>query len=196
MSHVIIYIPGLGQPEARGQRRLVSTWRLYGVRPETFLMKWGDGEPFALKFERLLQRIDDLHKQGHDVSLVAASAGAGAAINAFAHRKDTVNGVVCLAGKINSPGAIGGNYRSRNPDFVESADMVPASMKRLDYENDRPRIMSRYAMFDPVVSKKDSLIAGGNNVMVLTSGHALTIAVQLLFGVAIWVRFLKNIAKR
>jgi pimeloyl-ACP methyl ester carboxylesterase len=193
MVHHVIYIPGLGSPNPRWQRWLVSTWRLWGIRPETFLIKWGDGEAFQPKLERLLRRIDELHAKGHEVSLVAASAGAGAAINAFAQRKDIVSGVVCIAGKVNSPGAIGDSYRSSNPDFIESADQVQFSLDKLDFDTDRPRIMSRYAMFDPVVPKAHSLVAGGKNVMVWTSGHSITIATQLLFGAPVFIRFLKNI---
>jgi hypothetical protein len=51
--------------------------------------------------------IKELHGQDRIVSLVGASAGAGAAINAFAARKNIVNGVVCIAGKVNNPDAIG-----------------------------------------------------------------------------------------
>jgi pimeloyl-ACP methyl ester carboxylesterase len=193
MVHTLIYIPGLGSPEARWQRRLISTWRLWGVRPETFLIQWGDGEPFAPKLERLLKRIDELHAEGHKVSLVAASAGAGAAINAFAQRKNVLNGIVCIAGKVNSPGTIGENYRDTNPDFIESADQVQFSLDKLDFDTDRPRIMSRYAFFDPLIPKQHSEVAGGKNVMVWTIGHSVTIATQLLFGAPIFISFLKQL---
>jgi pimeloyl-ACP methyl ester carboxylesterase len=170
---------------------LVASWRWWGVRPETFLIKWGNGEAFAPKLERLLKRIDELHAQGHRVSLVAASAGAGAAINAFALRKDVVSGVVCIAGKINSPGAIGESYRSSVPDFIESADQVQFSLDKLDFDTDRPRIMSRYAVLDLLVPRSHSLVAGGKNVTVPSIGHSVTIAIQLLFGAPTFLRFLK-----
>jgi pimeloyl-ACP methyl ester carboxylesterase len=193
MVHTLIYIPGLGSPEARWQLRLISTWRLWGVRPELFLIKWGDGEPFAPKLDRLIKRIDELHAKGHKVSLVAASAGAGAAINAFTHRKDVINGVVCIAGKVNSPGTIGESYRDMNPDFFDSANQVQFSLDNLDFDTDRPRIMSRYAFFDPLIPKQHSEVAGGKNVMVWTIGHSVTIATQLLFGAPIFISFLKQL---
>jgi pimeloyl-ACP methyl ester carboxylesterase len=190
--HHVIYIPGLGKPNPRSQRWLVSTWRLWGVRAETFLIKWGDGEPFQPKLQRLLKRIDELHATGDSVSLVAASAGAGAAINAFAQRKDAISGVVCIAGKVNSPGTIGDSYRSSNPDFIESADQVQFSLDKLDFDADRPRIMSRYAVFDPLIPKIHSEVAGGKNVILPSIGHSFTIATQLLFGAPVFIRFLKN----
>jgi pimeloyl-ACP methyl ester carboxylesterase len=194
MAHHIIYIPGLGKPNPRWQRALVSKWRFYGVKPETFLIKWGDGDPFKPKLERLLKRIDELHSQGHIVSLVAASAGAGAAINAFAERKDVINGVVCIAGKINNPETIGEVLRSTNPDFMESARQVQFSLDKLDFDTDRPRIMSRYGMFDPIVPKSHSEVSGARNVRVKTSGHSVTIATQLLLPAPIF-KFLKSIHK-
>ena len=57
-------------------------WPKYGVEAELFQMNWGDKEPWAPKFERLLLRIDELLSAGKDVALVGASAGASAAINA------------------------------------------------------------------------------------------------------------------
>jgi pimeloyl-ACP methyl ester carboxylesterase len=189
--HDVIYIPGLGDANPRAQRGLVATWRLWGVRPQLFHINWGNGEAFTPKLERLLALIDENLAQGHTVSLVASSAGAGAAINAFAGRKGRLNGVVCIAGKINSPETIGPRYSTGNPAFVGSARQVQFSLDKLDFDTDRSRILSRYAMFDPVVPRRDSQVAGGRNRTVLSFGHSITIATQLLFGAPSFLRFLK-----
>jgi hypothetical protein len=189
--HDVIFIPGLGDANPRAQRRLVSTWRLWGVRPQLFHINWGDGEAFSPKLERLLALIDKCLEKGHTVSLVSASAGAGAAINAFASRKDKISGVVCIAGKINNPETIGPRYSTGNPAFVESARQVQFSLDKLDFDTDRPRIQSRYAIFDPVVPREDSEVAGGKNRTVPSFGHSVTIATQLLFGAPCFLRFLK-----
>jgi pimeloyl-ACP methyl ester carboxylesterase len=172
---------------------LLRTWRIWGVHPELFQMNWADSVTFNAKFVRLLTLIDTLADKGYEVSLVGASAGAGAAINAFAERKDKIRGVVCIAGKINNPESIGPRYRSQNASFVESAYLVPASLKKLDVSHDRPRILSLYGILDEIVPTKDSIIPGAHNRKVLTAGHAMTIATQLLFGAPLLLRFLKRL---
>lgn len=194
-KHDVIYVPGLGDANPRGQLALVRTWRLWGVRPHLYQMNWGDGEAFAPKFDRLLLMIDGIHAKGHVVSLVGASAGAGAVINAFAARKDIVNGVVCIVGKVNNADTIGPRYSRGNLAFVESANMVQRSLDQLDLDTDRSRILSRYAFVDLVVPRQDSEIVGARNRTVPTIGHSATITVQLVFGAPSFLRFLKKIAR-
>jgi pimeloyl-ACP methyl ester carboxylesterase len=194
-KHTVIYIPGIGDDVKGLQSTLIKKWRLYGMEPIIHEVPWMDREAFAPKLERLLARIDELVKHGHTVSLVAASAGAGAAINAFAKRPDKVNGVVCIAGKVNNPESIGDGYRQRSPSFIESAQQVQFSLDILDEGNYRPRIMSRYALFDPIIPRDDSIVLGGVNITVPTFGHSVTIAEQLLLGAPNYLRWLKRLAK-
>lgn len=193
-KHTVIYVPGLGDARVRGQRLLFSSWLLWRVQPVLFRMNWADGE-FAPKFQRLLGLIDSYHDAGHRVSLVGSSAGASAVINAFAVRKDALCGVVCICGKLNNPENIGKDIRRDNPAFVESAYMVQHSLDALDFDADRSRIQSRYALFDPIVPKEDSVIAGADNRMVPTIGHATSIASQMLFGAPFFVKFLQQRSK-
>jgi hypothetical protein len=158
-------------------------------------MQWGNGESFHTKLERLLKLIDDEVSKGQQVSLVGASAGAGAVIHAFAHRKETIHGVICIAGKVNNPDTIGPRYSRGNSAFVESARNVQFSLDKLDFDIERKRIESRYAIYDPVVPREDSEIAGAHNHAVPTVGHSITIATQLLFGAPSFIRFLKRIQR-
>jgi hypothetical protein len=188
----IIYIPGIGDTTATWQKRAVKTWMLWGVTPHTFQMIWADGEAFEPKFKRLLGLIDECAKDG-SVSLVCASAGASAAIPAFAARKDVISGLVCIAGKIHHPGAIGGAYRSRNPAFVEGAHLVADALQELkDRHGD---ILSIRSAFDPIVPARDSILRGAHNRMTMVMGHAATIGTQLLFGAPRFLRFLKDRSK-
>jgi pimeloyl-ACP methyl ester carboxylesterase len=159
-------------------------------------MPWMDSATFAPKLEQLLRLIDRLHEQGCAVSLVGASAGAGAVLNAFAARKDKVGGVVCLAGKINNPDTIGNAYRRRSPSFLESALEVQFSLDKLDVDTDRKRIMSRYAIFDGIVPRQDSILIGGINKAVPSLGHGVTIISQLLLGAPFYMGWLKTLAKQ
>jgi pimeloyl-ACP methyl ester carboxylesterase len=158
-------------------------------------MPWMDEESFAPKLDSLVRIIDKLHEQGQIVSLVGASAGAGAAINAFAARPDKINGVVCIAGKVNNPDSIGGGYRRRSPSFIESALKVQFSLDALDDADARKRIMSRYGFLDPVIPREDSIVLGGMNKTVPTIGHSTTIVEQLLVGAPNYLRWLKQLAK-
>ena len=190
----LIYIPGLGDGRVGGQRKAVSTWQWWGVEAELLQMNWGNKEAWPAKFERLLARIDALDAEGKAVALVGASAGASAAINAFAARKDAVVGVVLIAGKVNRPEAIGAGYRKRDPAFVTSAYGCEKALQTLN-NDDRGRILSRYAILDGVVSKADSMIPGAHNQIVPLVSHVLTIAVQITLGAPSCVGFLKRQAK-
>jgi len=194
-NHIVIYIPGIGDDAKKLQGTLIKKWRLYGVQALVHEMPWMDQEPFAPKLARLIALIKELHGQNHIVSLVGASAGAGAAINAFAACKDKVNGVVCIAGKVNNPDSIGNGYRRRSPSFIESAQQVQFSLDALDQRDARTRIMSRYAFFDPVIPREDSIVLGGMNKTVPTIGHAVTIVEQLVVGAPRYLRWLKQLAK-
>jgi pimeloyl-ACP methyl ester carboxylesterase len=158
-------------------------------------MLWESGDSFEPKLHKLLAKIDELYDKGDTISLVGASAGAGAVINAFAARKDKISGVVCICGKINDPEGIGSVYRRRSPAFLDSAYRVQTSLDRLDFAADRRRIQSRYAIFDPVVPTRDSEVAGAHNKTVPSIGHAVTIATQLLLGAPFFIRFLKKTAE-
>jgi pimeloyl-ACP methyl ester carboxylesterase len=194
-NHTVIYIPGIGDDIKKLQSTLIKKWRLYGVQPLVHEMPWMDQEPFASKLERLVALIKELHGQDRIVSLVGASAGAGAAINAFAQRSGKVNGIVCIAGKVNNPESIGDGYRQRSPSFIESANQVQFSLDILDEGNYRSRIMSRYALIDPIIPREDSIVLGGVNITVPTFGHSVTIAEQLLLGAPNYLRWLKRLAK-
>lgn len=191
----IIYIPGLGdEREPKGQLWAVNRWRRYGVEAELFRMYWGDKNPWAPKFKRLLTRIDELTSEGKFVGVVAASAGASAAINVFAARPNKVVGLVLIAGKVNRPDAIHPIHLTKNPAMPESVKQAVQSLRQLDSAK-RRRILSRYGIFDEYVKKADSYIPGAHNKRVLTAGHFLNIAFQLVFGAPSFINFLKRQAE-
>jgi len=187
----VIYIPGLGDRKVDGQRRAVSSWRLWGVEPELFQMNWGDKKPWLPKFQRLLARIDELSAKGKPVALVGVSAGASAVINAYAARKDKLAGVVCIAGKINRPDTIDQRYYINNISFVTSAYDCEQALKTLS-SSDRARILSRFAIYDERLTRQDSLVPGAHNRLSLSIGHLPTIAFQLTLGAPSFLRFLKR----
>lgn len=190
----VLYITGLGDHNVTTQQRVIQSWRWWGVEPELFQVNWASKEPWATKLKRLLARIDDLRSQNKPVALVGISAGAAAVINAYAARKDQLAGVVCIAGKINRPHIIGKRYRRENPAFITSANDCEQALATIEPIY-RSRIMSRFAIFDPIVSKKDSRVPGVQNRVVPSIGHVPTIATQITLAAPIFLRFLKHQAK-
>ncbi len=191
--HDVIYVPGIGDDPRGLQEKLIQTWKIFGARPHRFELPWDGQQSFDSKLAHLLSYIDGLTQQGHRVSLVGASAGAGAVINAFAARPDTVSGVICIAGKVNHPQTIGSAYRKRSAAFHESAVLVKGSLAQLDELKKLAAIQSRYALLDPIVLRRDSIVKGATNVTVPTIGHATTIATQLVFGAPFYLKFLKEL---
>jgi len=188
----LIYLPGIGDaPEGSYQAKAVRTWRWWGVDSEVYELNWRDDITWVVKFQKLLERIDQLTKEGKSVALVGISAGASAAINAYAARSDSLVGIVCIAGKINRPETIGSRYRQNNPSFVTSAEAAPTALARISAK-DRKRILSRYAILDTVVARSDSHIPGAHNRVVPSIGHVITIATQISLGAPSFIRFLKR----
>lgn len=190
----IIYVPGLGDQNPNRQRAIVKTWRWWGVTAELFQMNWADDVAWDTKFNKLLQRIDELIDAGSKVGLVGASAGSSAVINAYAARTTKIVGVVSIAGKINRAHKIGDGYRRKNPSFVDSAEACRDALASIG-PKDRKRILSRYGLADEVVYKPDSRVDGAVNRLVPMVGHVPVIATQLLFGAPGFIRFLKRQAK-
>ena len=187
----VIYIPGIGDTNPATQRKAVKTWAWWGVEAELFQMNWQDDTKWAVKFQRLLDRIDEISSKGQPVALVGASAGASACINAYAARKKEIVGIVSISGKINNPQDIGPRYRTNNPSFVESAYACEQSLNKLN-ESDRSHILSRYAIFDAIVLRRDSKVLGAHNRTVPSLGHLITIALQITIGAPSFIRFLKK----
>jgi hypothetical protein len=194
-QHHIIYVPGLGDPRYRLQGWSIKLWRLYGVRAHYFPLIWGDGQAFELKFHRLLDKIDELSEQGHAISLAGISAGASAALNAYAERKGKISGVVCICGKINNPQTMYPSVFRKNPAFKDSLMRLPRSLQLLNSRN-RARIMSIHPLSDHIVPPPDTIIPGAKEKTVFSAGHIFTIATQITFGAPSFIHFLKALAKQ
>jgi pimeloyl-ACP methyl ester carboxylesterase len=189
--HAVIYIPGIGDDYKGFQGRIVKSWRLYGVMPILHEMPWMDTAGLQPKLAKLLDKIDSLTADGYRVSLIGVSAGAGAAINAFAARPEKVNGVVCICGKINRPELIGKIFETKSPAFLESATLVKDSLAKLQSLEKLCRLQSRRSVYEWVVKPPDSYVPAAQNVVVPSVGHAFTILTQALFGVPFFLRWLK-----
>lgn len=196
MKHVIIYVPGLGDKMkwlVRLQKWALKFWRAYFVKTEVMTMLWAEPVPLKPRFEKLIERIDELHKKGKKVSLVGTSAGASAVISAFVLRPDEVSGVVTICGKLQ--GGIPEVVEELNPSFGESLDTLAKSLKKLSPEL-KKRILTIYSPLDAVVPPREAVIPGVKKLQTRALGHNPTCAYVLLCKSRQIVRFLKNTTKQ
>ncbi len=195
MKHHVIYVPGLGDHRAKAQRLVTGYWRIYGVEGRMFVMNWRDKEPFAPKLNRLLRLVDELAEDGGKVSLVGTSAGASAALNAYAARLDKIAGIVCICGKINHPETIRPKFFIENPAFKESLAELQRTLPKLG-PSARARVMSIRPLRDGSVPPADTVIPGAQGAVIPTVGHAFSIGMTLVFGAYNMMRFLRRQANR
>lgn len=191
MKHFVIYIPGLGDNKYLIQGIFVWSWRLYGVKSVTRTMNWADGEAFEQKLTRLLTEINEHLAKGHKVSLVGASAGAGAVLNAYAVRPDQIAGVVSICGKILHAETVSDRTYSHNPAFKQSMDILRSSLEKLG-ATERAKILNLHPMHDPTVPVEDTKIEASQEKTMKTAGHSMGILVALSFYGRTICKFLKQ----
>ncbi len=194
MKHYIIYVPGLGDNKPLGQSLAVKLWRIYGVKAECLPMRWSTGRKFETKLATLLARIDELTEQGYEVSLVGSSAGGSAVINAFAARPN-IHAVVGVCGVMNTNVLVHPRYFRKNPAFKGSMEELPKSLEKLNPE-ERHRIMSIRALWDPIVIRRSTIVRGALHRPVLSIGHALTITLMITLRARTIIRYIKRDAKQ
>lgn len=172
-KQLVIYIPGLGDPN-NGEKALLKIWSFYQLEVIYHPLYWNDNRPFIVKLNEVIDLIERVAINDTVVSLVGISAGASAVLNVFAEKKESINKVVCICGKINNPNTISPKRFEINPSFKESLDLLPSSLNRLDME-DRKRIFSLHPIYDGLVPIKDTFIEGANNKLMFSAGHAASI---------------------
>lgn len=174
----IIYVPGLGDKQRLLiwlQKQFFKSWRLNRSRVEVFAVDWTGDVSFAERLDKLSKRIDELHARGERVSLIGTSAGASAVVNAYAKRKDKLNGIVCICGALRGADSLPEAAFKLNPRFKESIEMLPASIKSLS-GTERQSILTLRPYFDPIVRPKNAQIDGARNRRLMSFGHLFSIA--------------------
>jgi hypothetical protein len=189
-KNVVIYIPGLGDEKPRGQKLALNLLRIFRIKPYYFAIGWADKDTFDTKLNELLSLVNELHEEGYKINILAASAGASAALNLFAERRKEISSLSLICGKVNNLDKIGKEYYEKNPNFKDSVEMLPKSLAKLNLE-DRAKIMSIRPVRDSVVPPKDTIIKGAKNLQSFTFGHSSTIAHYLTVGlprIIWWIR--------
>lgn len=188
----VIYITGLGDQKAVWQRRAVAAWRIHGVMPHFFQVRWADDEAFGPKLEKLLKLVDELYeKDSREVGIVAASAGVSMALHALVARNERIKGVVSICGKIQHPEGVHDSYKHENPAFSKSMDLLPSTLRSLSGEM-KQKITCLYPYADHVVPLQDQRIPGAKNKRVVSFGHVATITLQITLASFFMLRNLKK----
>ncbi len=191
MKHHVIYVPGILDDKLLVQSTLVRLWRLHGVRGHCHPIPWAGEEEWAPKFQRLLDEIDEFAGKGHTVSLVGASAGASAVLNAYAERSDKVTGVVFICAKVNAPETVSARTYARNPAFKTSLSKLQDNLKKLK-AIDRAKLLSLYSPGDKTVPYAATVIPGVQERKLPALNHGKAILYTLSFGAGHPIGFLKR----
>jgi hypothetical protein len=194
-THVIIYVTGLNDANPAFQKTVIRSWRIYGVQPVLFQTGWANSQSFSQKLERLLELIDSNREKGNAVSLIAASAGASMAVAAYARRKDTINGVAFICGKLRRPEAVGTQYYLQNPAFREAMSTLNDNLAQLT-KVERARMLSIHPLFDETVVITDTFVTGAKKAVFPTLFHVPTIGLGISLLSFVPIIFLKRLAKR
>lgn len=194
-KHHIIYIPGLGDGTLNllSQKAAIAAWRLlYGVSTQVVRVKWADKhESFDHKLGRVLHAIDIAAARGDTVSLVAASAGASMAINAYAARTKIVARVVSIVGAHGPASHARPVTLAINPALKESLARQPAAIHGLTATN-RGHILGVKPLADAIIRLEDMNIPQINYIKLSTRGHMLTIAAALTISSRRLIAFIKH----
>lgn len=173
MRQTVIYIPGLGdrkKPLLRVQKYLLRGWRAYGLHVRLFVVEWTSDGSFVDRFDELLQLIDNLHADGHRVSLVGASAGASTAISAYLERRNEVTGVVSICGQLRGTKEVLNPALDINPRFKDSLKRMQKNLDSLQ-GGDGERILTLRPYLDAIVPPDQATLKEAVNRRMPVVGH-------------------------
>ncbi len=182
IKHRVIIIPGLGD-EVKKISWATNHWRKHGLEPVVHSIGWHDGKEFQSKLQTLVEMIDQFIQYGDRVSLVGCSAGGSAVLNAFIKRKDVVNRVINVCGRLR-PGKQRGfrSFEKRTASSISFAQSVKLFESREDLlsDQDRQKIMTVRPFFgDELVPENTLVLGGAYNTVIPTIEHVFSIAMAL-----------------
>lgn len=151
---------------------------------------WAGEEAWEPKFQRLLKQIDYYADQGHQVSLVGASAGASAVLNAYAERADKIHRLIYICAKINAPETVSKKTYAENPAFKTSLELLQGNLKKLTAA-DKAKMHSYYSPNDGNVPYEATVINGVDETRLPALRHGRAILYSLSIGATNLMRFLK-----
>lgn len=190
-QHHIIYVPGILDDIYHAQSLALATWRLHGVHGHCHPVPWAGKEDWQPKFHRLLDEIDRYKAAGHDVSLIGASAGASAILNAYAERPGSIKGLVYICAKINAPETVSKKTYAENPAFKTSLELLQSNLKKLK-PADKARMLSLYSPTDNTVPYAATVIDGVQERKLPALRHGRAIMYSITIGAGDIINFVKS----
>lgn len=189
--HHVIYVPGILDDKFKVQSSLARLWRFHGVRGHCHEIPWAGNEAWEPKFRRLLDEINEYHSQGGRVSLVGASAGASAVLNAYSECPEKISGLVYICAKINAPDTVSRKTYSENPAFKTSLLELQRNLVELT-DADKAKMLSLYSPADKTVPYAATVIPGVREVRLPRLNHGKAILYSLGPGAGKTLNFLKR----
>lgn len=193
MKHHVIYVPGIADDIGKVQSRIVKLWRFQGVQPETYVIPWAGKNNYDDSKRVLNKRIQMLVSRGDKVSLVGASAGGCAVMNAYLENPSQVSGVAMICPKLINADNIGKRIVSKNPAFKQAMEELQIRLNSLT-ESSKRDLVSFISPRDGLVSYHDSAIVGVKEVRLPGLRHNLAILYTLTFGSRRLIKELRRIA--
>lgn len=194
--HHVIAVPGLGG-ENFGFRAIVNSWQRYGFTPHIHNVNWKDGEAFKPKLQRLVRLIDDLSSNNDFVSLVGTSAGGSAVLNAFYERRNKIQRVINVCGRLKKGENVfpSLNLAARKSiAFKESVLLCEKNEPSLT-QNERAKILTIRPIFDEIVPSVTTSIKGANNSRIFSIEHTLSIILAMTIYSNLVIEFLQTAKK-
>lgn len=189
-KHHVIYVPGI-LDDSYLQSTWVRLWRLYGVHGHLHEMPWRGKEAYEPKFQRLLAKIDQYTDHGHKVSLVGASAGASAVINAYIERRDKISSVAYVCAKINAPETVSDRLYAENPAFKTALHLLQDNLPKLT-KADKAKMTSFYSPGDGYVPHAATVIPGVREYQLPSLRHGPAVIYALTVGARKLLHSLKS----
>jgi len=193
MKHHVIYVPGIRDDLYKSQSFVVWWWRLLGMTGHCHEIPWAGQEDYEPKLQRLLALIDYYHAKGKTVSLVGASAGASAVLDAYVERRNDIQAVILICAKINRPESVGSSVYRHNPAFRTAMQRLQAVLPTFT-DDDKAKFLSLYSPADGNIPHQDTIIPSVHEQSIRPLTHGYAIAYSLTFGAPLIRRFIKRLS--
>lgn len=199
-AHHLVYVPGLRDAAIFNKpfRSLAKiAWEKQGCYPHIYLPCWEEGLSFTPKLRGIIDLIDELTEKGYKVSLIGQSAGGSAVLNAFCERRDRVNGVINITGRLKS----GENVRPTlgqaarfSPAFKESVLLFETKNEPTLTDQDRARIMTIRPWLDETVPASTVAVRGSTNLIAPIVEHSIGGGLISIFYAHKFLSFLEELS--
>lgn len=193
----LILVPGLGNND-KPLRFLIKFLDKKGFNVVVCDVKWKKGEKnFKNKIRKVRNKVIELKKKGHRISLLGISAGGSIALCVFYLLNKDIDSAVVICSMLRL-----GFDENRNQK--ESLRLFPCYKNAVNFfeknispklkRNQRKRILTIRPLFDEIVPIQTMSIEGANNLRVFLARHISIYIILFFFSDPIF-RFIKSYSK-